>query len=475
MECARRKIGRREFLKWVGAGGVLTAGSLAARVFGGGFLSGGRSVKKKPNFVFILADDLGFSQLGCYGSGFYETPNLDRLAGEGMRFTDAYAACPVCSPTRASIMTGKYPARLHITDFIPGGEPRDRKFLTPKWQKYLSLEEVTVAELMKQAGYTTASFGKWHLSIAKKPPKSLGYNPDKQGFDESIVTQKPGPKDDPEGDTHNVKKITERALKFLDENRNRSFFLYVTHNTIHSPDLGKSRLVSKYKDKPGAEKNENNPTLAAMIQELDESTGRLLRKLDELKIADNTIVVFFSDNGGLKRSAHQTPLHGGKGMLYEGGIRVPLIVRWPGIVKAGGICSEPVTSVDFFPTFAEILGIKPETNGPIDGVSILPLLKQKCGLDRGAIYWHYPHYHSAGVGPSGTVRAGDYKLIEWYDDSIKGAENKFELYNLKEDISEKNNLAKVMPAKVNELKKLFSDWRRRVGAQQMPLNPDFKQ
>jgi uncharacterized sulfatase len=433
----------------------------------------GTNPRQKPNFLFILADDFGWSQLGCYGSDYYETPNIDRLAAQGMRFTDAYAACPVCSPTRASIMTGKYPARLHLTDFIAGGNYPYEKYKQPDWQKFLPLEEVTIAEVLKKAGYTTASFGKWHLSITKKPPGSLPYNPDKQGFDEYFVTYKPSPKHDPEADAHNVEIITQKSLDFLDANKDNPFFLYVTHNTIHTPIMAKKKLVEKYKNKPGAALPQNSPIVAAMIEELDDSVGRLLAKLDELNIADNTVVIFFGDNGGLERSAKQTPLRSGKANLYEGGIREPLIVRWPGVVQPASTCSEIVTSVDFFPTFLDILGPKEKVRESIDGLSILPLLKQTGSLDRPAVYWHYPHYHSSSIGPCGAVRTGDYKLIEWFDETICGPGNRFEIYNLKNDIGEQNNLAEQLPEKTGELRQMLSSWRKKVGAQMMEPNPDY--
>ncbi|MHC4462448.1 MAG: sulfatase [Planctomycetota bacterium] len=469
-------MNRREFIKSVGFGAAAIALPVcSARTLGigSGFSKEGKDIKVKPNFLFILADDMGWSQLGCYGSNFYETPNIDRLAGEGMRFTDAYAACPVCSPTRASIMTGRYPARLHLTDFIAGGNYPYEKLKQPKWQKYLPLEEITIAEVLKTAGYATASFGKWHLSIAKKPPESERYDPDKQGFDESIITYKPKGNQDPEKDAHNVEVITEKSLKFLEENRDRPFFLYVPHNTIHSPVIGKKKLVDKYRNKTGADLPQNNPILGAMIEDLDNSVGRLLKKLDELKIADKTIVVFFSDNGGLERAAKQSPLRSGKANLYEGGIREALVVRWPGVTKPDSICSEPVISVDFFPTFLEILGLENKAKKTIDGVSLLPLLAQSGPLNRQAIYWHYPHYHSSSIGPCGAVRKGDYKLIEWFDETICGVGNRFELYNLKKDIGEQNNLAKEMPAKTKELKKMLENWRNRVNAQMLTPNPNY--
>ncbi len=463
-------MNRRQLLKSIGFGaGALGLGQFTALTPAVSRSDSGA----RPNFLFILADDLGWSQIGCYGSNYYETPNIDRLAREGMRFTDAYAACPVCSPTRASIMTGKYPARLHLTDFIAGGSFPYEKYNQPEWQKYLPLEEITIAEVLKTAGYATASFGKWHLSIDKKPPRSLPFNPDKQGFDEYFVTYKPSSKTDPQSDAHNVEAITQKSLQFMESHKDESFFLYVTHNTIHAPVMGKKKLVQKYKNKTGSDLPQNNPIIGAMIEELDNSTGRLLTKLVELKIADKTIVIFFGDNGGLERDAKQTPLRSGKANLYEGGIREPLIVRWPGVVKPGSTCSEPVTSVDFFPTFLEIAGVKDKAKNPVDGVSLVPVFNQSGTLNRQAIYWHYPHYHSSSIGPCGAVRAGDYKLIEWFDESICGPGNKFELYNLKSDISEQKNLAKKMPERVEQLKKMLYNWRSEVNAQMPTPNPGY--
>jgi arylsulfatase A len=465
-------MNRRGFIKSIGLGvAAFSLGGLEAKVRGRSLSA--KETRSKPNLLFILADDFGWSQLGCYGSDFYETPNIDRLAREGMRFTDAYAACPVCSPTRASIMTGRYPARLHLTDFIAGGNFPYEKYKQPEWQKFLPLEEVTIAEVLKTAGYATASFGKWHLSIDKKPPKSLPFNPDKQGFDEWFVTYKPSSRSDPESDAHNVETITEKSLDFLERHKDHPFFLYVPHNTIHAPVMGKKKLVEKYRSKPGSNLPQNNPVLGAMIEELDDSVGKLLKKLEELNLADNTIVVFFGDNGGLERDAKQTPLRSGKANLYEGGIREPLIVRWPGVVTPGSTCSEPVISVDFFPTFVEILGLEHTVTNAIDGVSLLPLLKQSGTLNRQAVYWHYPHYHSSSIGPCGAVRAGDYKLIEWYDETICGPGNELELYNLKEDIGEQNNLSKKMPAKTRQLKDKLATWRNKVNAQTLTPNPNY--
>lgn len=268
----------------------------------------GTSCKKQeapPNIIFILADDLGWSQTGCYGSNYYQTPHIDELAKEGMRFTNAYAACSVCSPTRASIMTGKYPARLHITNFIPGGATKDNELLRqPDWQKFLPLKEVTIAELLKEEGYRTACFGKWHLSIEKMPPESLPYNPDKQGFDESFVTYKPSgkmiqPWQEAEHDAHNVDTITSRALDFLERNKSNPFFLYVSHNTIHNPLKEHPSTIQKYEKLKASEEPENNPVIGAMIERLDNSCGRIFNKVSELGLDKNTLIIFFSDNGGL--------------------------------------------------------------------------------------------------------------------------------------------------------------------------------
>jgi uncharacterized sulfatase len=370
-------------------------------------------------------------------------------------------------------MTGRYPARLHITDYIPGDAFPFEKLKQPEWQKYLPLDEVTIAEVLKGAGYATASFGKWHLSVAKKPPESEQYDPDKQGFDEIVITEKPVSKQDPEKDAHNVDLITEKSLGFLERNKDKPFFLYVAHNTIHAPLMGKKNLIEKYKNKSGSDLPQNNPIIAAMLEELDSSVGKVLKKLNELKIADKTIVIFVSDNGGLEKDAKQTPLRSGKANLYEGGIRVPLIVRWSGVTKPGSVCSEPVISADFFPTFVDILGLESKMPKQIDGVSIVPLLTQRGIFSRQAIYWHYPHYHSAGIGPCGAIRSGDYKLIEWFDETICGTDNRYELYNLKEDIGEKNDLSQKMPRKVKELKRMLADWRVKVDAQMLTPNSNY--
>jgi arylsulfatase A len=428
----------------------------------------------RPNIVFILADDLGYAQLGCYGSKYYQTPNLDQLAREGMLFTDAYAACAVCSPTRASIMTGKYPARLHLTDFIAGNNRTNYPLTQPDWQKYLPLEEVTVAEYLKEQGYRTALFGKWHLSQHKTPPESLPFNPDKQGFDESFVTYKPSgglsqPWQGAEQDAHNVDTITSLALDFINRNRSNPFILFVSHNTIHDPLKEKAETVAKYEQLPGTERQENHPVIAAMIERLDNSCGTILSRIKDAGLENNTIIVFFSDNGGKHAYALQTPLRAGKGWIYEGGIREPLIVKWNGYVEAGSRSGALVSSIDLLPTFLEMAGVGkiPES---IDGQSIVPVLGNPGMEVHTNLFWHYPHYHvGSGMLPGGAIRSGNWKLIEWYEKSLLGQnESAYELYDLENDIGETRDLSDSLKTMTTELAGELHKWREEVGAQ-MPV------
>ncbi len=425
--------------------------------------------RTKPNIVFILADDLGRYQLSSYGSKFYETPNIDRLVKEGVRFTNAYAAAPICSPTRASIMTGKYPARLHLTDFIPGGNPKDKKLITPDWQKHLPLKEVTIAESLKNAGYVTGHFGKWHLNVDKKYKPGRPGDPGSQGFDDVLTTHKPGagPKSMYDEDWHHVREITERSIAFIQNNKNKPFFCYVTHNSIHSPEIEKKALVEKYATKPEAKTNKrNNPKQAAMLETLDKSVGTILMTLEKLGLEKNTIVFFYSDNGQLGPK-NGKPFRGSKGDLYEGGIRMPLIIKWPGVITPGSECGEVVISNDFFPTITAIAGGS-STAKDVDGINFLPLLKDSgAKLTREAVYWHFPHYHSLGLGPQGAVRMGRYKLIEWFERSAYDQANAFELYDLIKDPGEQRNLADTMPEVTAKLKEKLNAWKKRIGAQLM--------
>jgi len=428
----------------------------------------------KPNIVFILADDLGSAQLGCYGSDYYRTPNLDQLASEGMRFTNAYAACAVCSPTRASIMTGKYPARLHLTDFIAGNNRTDYPLRQPGWQKHLPLEERTVAEYLKEQGYSTALFGKWHLSQAKTPPESLPFNPDKQGFDESFVTYKPSgglarPWQDAERDAHNVDTITSLALNFIERNRSNPFFLFISHNTIHDPLKEKAGSIAKYEILPGTEFPENHPVIAAMIERLDKSCGAIFKKISDSGLEENTIIIFFSDNGGKHSYALQTPFRAGKGWLYEGGIREPLIVKWKNVLKAGARSEALVSSIDFLPTLLEVSGMK-ELPARLDGQSLMPVLRNPEVEIHKSLYWHYPHYHGgSGMVPAGAIRSGNWKLIEWYEKSLlDGRGTPYELYNLENDMGERIDLSDSLKSKTLKLARELENWRGNVDAQ-MPV------
>jgi len=453
-------MNRRNFLKAVGLGAAsLVVPSCVSR-------SKQQTMApqkyKKPNFVFILIDDMGWTDVACYGSEFHETPNIDRLARQGMRFTDAYAACAVCSPTRASILAGQYPARIGITDFIPGHQRPWEKLSVPKNRLQLPLEAITISEALKEQGYATAHIGKWHLG-------GQTYFPEHQGFDMPIQRGK-------NRNDKQVTSFTDSAIDFIRTNTDKPFFLYLSHHTVHIPLEAPQELIEKYKNKPKPAAGVNNPTYAAMVEHLDNSIGRIIKELDELALAERTIVIFFSDNGGLyqpfggyrgNREAVTTnePLRDEKGTLYEGGIREPLIVRWPGVVKPGTTCSTPVSSVDFYPTFLEIVGTKADPRHVLDGESILPLLRRSGTLKRNAIYWHYPHYHHSR--PAGAIRQEDWKLIEFYEDG------RLELYNLKRDISEKNNLATKLPERADEMQQKLAAWRKSVGAKMPTPNPDY--
>jgi len=459
---------------------ILAAGFSGALENAVSVLGLGATKNTPPNFVFILMDDLGWADLGCYGNSLHETPNIDRLAQEGMRFTDAYAACPVCSPTRASILTGKYPVRLNLTNYIPGRKPQaSEKLLAPEFNQQLPLEEVTLAEALARAGYVSASIGKWHLGAEP-------YYPERQGFALNFRGTAMGyapsyfclPDEEAAGlcreGEYLTDRLTDEALRFIEGNKASPFFLYLPHYAVHTPIEAKRGMVEKYEAKFKRLGVKANPTYAAMIESADAGVGRIMRKLEELKLADRTVVIFTSDNGGLRYEQRRTeavttnaPLRAGKGHLYEGGVREPLIVRWPGVVKPGGTSDVPVTSTDFFSTLLEIGEIQPRSGEGIDGRSLVPLLKYGGAPDRPAIYWHYPHYSNQGGEPGGAIRAGDFKLIEFYEDS------RLELYNLKRDIGERENFAATMPEKAAELRKMLDDWRKSVGARMPTSNPKF--
>lgn len=463
---------RREFLKKAGQASFLLANSAVLADFIESFASAG-STGKKWNIVMILADDMGWNQVRYEGvTRYYDTPNIDRIAAEGMRFTDAYSACPVCSPARASILTGKYPARLHLTDYLPGNHYPYARLKTPQQVRALPLKEVTIAEMLKSRGYVSGMFGKWHLNYDKHYKPGRPGDPGSQGFDDVFTTVKPKPTADPNKDAHHAVAITNHALKFIEKNKDRPFFAYVSHHVVHRPIMEHKDLINYYKTKPRVDNPVNNPIMGAMIERMDRGIGKILEKLDELKLTDKTVVVFFSDNGGFKFLQDQAPLRGGKAMVFEGGIRVPFTLRWPGVIKPNTVCHVPVISTDFFPTFAAIASAHPKVKN-IDGVSLVPLFTGSKSLQRDALYWHYPHYHRQGYKPSGAIRVGDYKLIEWYERTLLNQEHQVDLYNIREDISETTNLAYDMPQKAKEMREQFHEWLHSVNAQLMTVNPNF--
>ena len=442
-------------------------------LFAVGFASAAE--KPKLNFVFILADDLGWTDLSCYGSKFHETPNLDKLASQGMKFTQAYSACTVCSPTRAALLTGKYPARLKLTDYIPGFNPPFAKLSAPDWTKYLPTNEITFAQQLKSAGYFCASVGKWHLGGEDVRPKNFGFDFSVAAIGRGSAASYFSPykngylKDGPPGE-YLTDRLTDEALKVMERSKDKPFFIYLPHFAVHTPIQAKPQLIAKYEKKLAgleAKSGHTNPAYAALLESLDDSVGRVMQKLDELKIADQTVIFFTSDNGGYLKMTTNAPLRAGKGWGYEGGVRVPLIVRWPGVTQSGSVCGKPVITVDYYPTILEMAGLADNPSHLRDGESIVPLLKNSGALNRTALYWHYPHYRVDEAKPYSAIRDGEFKLIQSHETG------RFELYNVKEDIGETNNLVNKMVAKVSELNKKLELWRKNTGAQ-MPLpNPKF--
>lgn len=433
-----------------------------------------------PNIVLIVIDDLGWRDLGCYGSDLYQTPHVDRLARQGMRFTQAYSACTVCSPSRAALLTGKYPARLRVTDWIPGHKRPDAKLRIPDWTKQLALAETTLAELVSPAGYICGHVGKWHLG-------PQGFWPTEQGFAVNIAGCDLGhppsyywpytradrriPTLDLTSTSEGqylTDRLADEAVARVRQWKSRPFFLYLATYQVHTPVEPKKEYVPRYAQRIREGMQHTNPQYAAMVQSMDEFVGKVLDALEGNGLAQDTIVLFTSDNGGLshingvKRGpTDNSPLRLGKGSSYEGGVRVPLIVRWPGVTPPGSVCQEPVMGIDVFPTVAEVLGIGTRaTTGPIDGVSLLPVLRDpKARLPREALFWHYPHYHPGGATPYGSIRAGPWKLIEFYEDM------RVELYNVDNDIGEEHDLAASRPELTKTLRQRLHRWRREVGAQ----------
>jgi arylsulfatase A-like enzyme len=431
----------------------------------------------KPNIVFILADDLGYTDVGCFGSKYYETPSIDRMAAGGMRFTDGYTCGPNCQPTRAALMSGQYGPRtgIYTVGSIDRFDWKSRPLRPVDNVESLPLEKVTLAQSLKKAGYATALFGKWHLGQQGE------YHPARRGFDEAIVSMgqhfdfKTSPATPYPPGTYLADFLTDKAVDFMTRHKDQPFFLSLHHFGVHAPYQAKKDLIAKFQGKAPSG-GHNNPTYAAMIASVDESVGRVLKTLDDLGLADKTLVIFTSDNGGIGGYAREgigsaggvtdnAPLRGGKGMLYEGGVRAAYVFRMPGMVAAGTTCREPINSVDLYPTLLELAGARAPAGYPLDGVSYLPLLTTggQPKLDRDAIFWHFPGYLGAGQGawrttPAGSIRAGDWKLIEFFETG------KLELYNLRDDLSEKHDLAASMPDRVKDLHDRMIAWRKQIGA-----------
>ncbi len=429
----------------------------------------------QPNVIVILVDDLGWSDLGCYGSRFHQTPHLDRLAWDGMRFTDAYSACTVCSPTRAALLTGKHPARLHLTDWIAGHAAPKAKLSPPDWIRQLDPAQPTVASRLKSAGYATAQVGKWHLG-SNTPPEKVGFDVNRGGDHRGQPPRYVSPyglaklEDGPDGEYLTDRECSE-AMGFIEANRTRPFFLYLAHYAVHTPIQAKPEIVAKYQARtPDIQRN---AAYAAMLESVDESVGRIRSRLDELGLATNTVIVFTSDNGGLVLGGESAPtsnfpLRSGKGDVYEGGVRVPFIVHWPGVTRPASTASVPVQTVDILPTVMEMAGVKEGLGLDLDGVSLGPVLRGGGLGSARSLYWHYPHYHPGGATPYGAVRSGDWKLIQFYESGH------LELYHLASDLGETQDLANAVPERANEMAKELAGWRERVGAQMPKTNAGYE-
>lgn len=452
------------------------------------------SAGQVKNVVFILVDDLGWADLSCYGSKFHKTPNLDRLAASGMRFTDAYAACPVCSPTRAAIMTGQHPARVGITDWIPGQSPSNRKLLSNVDLDALPLKQITLAEALQKHNYKTFFAGKWHLGSDGALPQDQGFEINKGGHHKGSPPggyyspyKNPQLESGPAGE-YLPDRLTSESISFLKNVGDDRFLLYLSFYTVHTPIQADKQSLVQFQTAarslgpaPAARKErdgftrmrQDRPDYASMVAGMDRNVGRLLDALEDRGLADSTAVFFTSDNGGLstlKRRNSPTcnlPLRAGKGWCYEGGIRVPLIVRVPGVTKAGTISNQPVTSMDYYPTILTTLGLAAMPNQHTDGKDLNSVLQGGAPLDRTDLHWHYPHYHGSTWTPGAAIRSGNWKLIEFYET------NEVELFNLASDLGEQNDLSKSNPDKMRELQAKLHRWQQHVGAKLPRNNPDY--
>ncbi len=454
----------------------------------------------RPNVVFFLVDDLGWTDIGCFGSSFYDTPNIDRLAATGMRFTQAYAANPVCSPTRASIMTGKYPTRLGITTYINqsgGNQPeqwdRNTPFLPAPYADRMPLEETTLAEALKAGGYATFFAGKWHLGPEGFWPEDQGFDRNRGGIELGgpyggnkyfSPYDNPRLEDGPDGE-HLPDRLASETAAFIEENQNRPFFTYLSFYSVHTPLMARADLQEKYERRAaegpavayGQELGrkvrlvQNHPVYAGMVEAMDQAVGKVLDKLEALGLAENTLVIFMSDNGGLSTSeGHSTsnlPLRAGKGWLYEGGIREPMIIRWPGHTEPGSASGVPVISTDFFPTILDVCGLDPMPEQHLDGISLAPLLEGADRLDRENLFWHFPHFGNQGARPGAVIREGPYKLIEYYEDG------RLELFQVEADPSEQYDLVGSEPARVPEMREKLHRWLESMNARAPSPNPNY--
>ena len=468
--------------------------------------SSARGADSKPmNFVLVLVDDLGWMDLGCQGSDFYETPHLDKLASQGIRFTNGYAACAVCSPTRAAMQTGRYPGRLFVTDWIrsrfqggavpadkinpslaPQSRWRGRKMLCPPNALWMESSEITVAEVLRKAGYSTCYIGKWHLGTDDWYPQKQGFEFNFGGCDYGQPPNYFDPFNQPKGRHASLRagipglpgrkkgeylsdRESDEAVEFIRKHKDHPFFLQLSHYAVHTPIQAKADVTARYRAKAEKSKGrlrQKNAKYAAMVESVDDAFGAIQQTLDALNLSDNTAIIFTSDNGGLQGPTNNQPLRSGKGYAYEGGIRVPWIVKWPGVTKASTTNDTPITSVDVFPTIVAGAGLKLPTDREIDGVNLKPLLDGSGKLDRSAIYWHFPHYRHA-PGPYSIIRDGDWKLVKWYEGPIS-------LFNLKDDLGEKKDLADSMPQKVKQLDQKLMAHLTKVGAKVPVANPNFK-
>ena len=432
------------------------------------WLTGAGAAERPLNFIVMLVDDMGATDLGCTGSTFYKTPHLDQLAREGVQFTRAFSACTVCSPTRAALLTGKYPARLHITDWIAGHARPNAKLLPPDWCQSLPAAETTLPEMLKTKSYATATFGKWHLG--NESPTAHGFDVNKGGYHRGQPEtwfspyKNPAITDGPPGEFLTA-RLTAEAEQFMTQHREAPFLIYFPHYAVHTPLGGEKEVIAKYRAAAKADAPQRNPVYASMVESVDDSVGRLRAKLVELKLAERTVFIFTSDNGGLRGGAKQPitanlGLRAGKGSAYEGGVRVPLLIHWPGVSKAGTRCAEPVITMDLCATIAA----GSELNAPEDGRDIRPLLRGESIPPR-PLHWHYPHYHPGGATPYSALLYDGWRLIRFYEDGHA------ELYHVAKDPEETKDLAAANPGKRDQLSDVLDAWLKKTGAQLPVANP----